>query len=256
MNIHIKFSYKEPYLPTKRHRIPHYRAVEGETDITLRETTAAEAPVAFRVTTFGDPNVEYRLYDGKLWTPRLWSEEYCGAKGLYPVEELVQSLSYTSYYDEINARYGKDEFISQKENKAKHYLIVDGTVYHHIGEPRYCINTFGLGHNHGGTGFFVENWYNSNISKNNYFNALEREKAIAYGKAVAARRGDSESVESIGKYADIEVLIPDAVHCNPQTEHGEGDPFINQINAMINGTDSTNEAGILAIAMTLREINK
>jgi hypothetical protein len=131
----------------------------------------------------------------------------------------------------------------------RRFLIINGVIYVKKGEPRYSINTFGLGHNHGGTGFFVENFYNGNISKHNYFNALEREKAIEYGKSVALGRGDTESVDFIGERCNIEVLIPEAVKCKPQDEHGEGCPFINDAQSLIKNSESTFEAGIGVIAL-------
>lgn len=117
----------------------------------------------------------------------------------------------------------------------------------------YVINTFGLGHNHGGTGFFIEYHYNTNISNKNYFSALEREKAIAYGKKVAANRGDTESIEGMGECDIIEVLMPKMVKRNPQKDHGEGNSFLNSLENMISGTDSSTEAGLLAITMCMAE---
>ena len=149
----------------------------------------------------------------------------------------------------------KDTNISEcKENifrKAENYIIYDGKVWKTCGEPMYVINTFGLGHNHGGTGFFIEYFYNENISRNNYFNALEREQAIAYGKKVAANRGDTNSIDGLGEHDIIEVLMPEMVTRNPKKEHGEGDSFINSLENMISGTDSSAEAGLLAVAMCM-----
>lgn len=75
----------------------------------------------------------------------------------------------------------------------------------------YNVTIFGLGHNHGGTGFFIEYHYNPNISSKNYFNALEREKAITYGKQIALNRGDTDSIEGMGEHDIIEVLMPEMV---------------------------------------------
>lgn len=120
----------------------------------------------------------------------------------------------------------------------------------------YVINTFGLGQNHGGTGFFITDCYNPNISNQNYFNALEREQAIAYGKRIAANRGDTESMEGMGKHAKIEVLLPEMVKRNPQKEHGEGDSFLNSLERLIEGSDSTAEAGLLCVAKTIKSLGK
>lgn len=93
---------------------------------------------------------------------------------------------------------------------------------------------------------FIQYDYNPNISNKNYFNALEREKAIAYGKQVALNRGDTNSIDGMGERDIIEVLMPEMVTRNPQREHGEGDSFMNLIEDVISNTDSSAEAGLLA----------
>ena len=49
---------------------------------------------------------------------------------------------------------------------------------------------------------------------------LQREEAIKYTKEKALKRGDTDDLERIGESYNIEVLIPEAVKCNPQIEHG------------------------------------
>lgn len=135
-------------------------------------------------------------------------------------------------------------------------MIIDNIVYSVVGEPRYVLMTFGLGHNHGGTSLMIDNYYNSNISKNCYFNALERDKAIAETINTATRRGDDESIDRIGKSYNIEVLIPQAVHCKPQLEHGEGDPFINSLNAITESSSTIGEAAIFSMLVLSSEMKK
>lgn len=48
----------------------------------------------------------------------------------------------------------------------------------------------------------------------------------------------------------IEVLIPSCVRVKPVKQHGDGDPFINSINAITSRSSSAAEAGLLAIAFT------
>ena len=115
----------------------------------------------------------------------------------------------------------------------------------------YMINTFGLGHNHGGTGFFITYGYNQNIGKENYFNAMERDEAITYGKKVAYNRGDTDSVDGIGKDTIIEVLMPELVKRNPQKEHGDGNQLLNSLRSLSDNTSNVAEAGLLTIAISL-----
>jgi len=254
MKLQVKYNYTESYLPSKRHRKLRYRDAEEETIVIINEITKNNAPIAFLVhEILKDSPTEYRLWDNKLWKPIMWHERYSGAEGLYPVEKFIESIHYHSNY-----KYNKTKEESEKEKHdyvSKH-LIIDGVVYGLINEPRYVIITFGLGHNHGGTGMFIENWYNSNISKNSYFNALEREKAITEGKRRAIARGDTKDINRIGTTCNIEVLIPEVVKCNPQEEHGEGDSFLNKLYAITESSSNANEAGLMGLCILAGEMNK
>ena len=55
----------------------------------------------------------------------------------------------------------------------------------------------------------------------------------------------------MGEHDIIEVLMPEMVHRNPQIDHGEGDSFLNSLESMISGTDSSTEAGLLAVTMCM-----
>ena len=281
MLFNIEFWNMEKYLPTKRHRKLRERYVRNSIDVEIKEVTEKEFPVTFIIHDYqsvyenaksysdfngnGDYRMfseEIRTYDGKLYmSVRI---THGSAISLH-----FESLEYIKKQIEDYAPYckGGEEFTEEsiiKENniadcqkiifdRAENYIIYDGKVWKTCGEPMYVINTFGLGHNHGGTGFFIEYHYNPNISNKNYFNALEREKAIAYGKKVATNRGDTESIEGMGDHDIIEVLIPEMVHRNPQKDHGEGNSFLNSLENMISGTDSSTEAGLLAITMCMAE---
>ena len=95
-------------------------------------------------------------------------------------------------------KYGVDTSREATINRArediKKYILVDGELYNKTSEPRYVVNTFGLGHNHGGTGMFCEYGYNSNIRQDNYFSALEGKQAVDYANKVAENRGDIEYI--------------------------------------------------------------
>ena len=279
MLFEIEFWNSEKYLPTKRHRKLRERYVKNCVNVEIKEITDAEFPIAFIVHDYKsvyDNATSYRDFDGH-GDFRMFSEEIRTYKDkLYmpvrithgsAVSTCFESLKYikdklserepywTGGSDFTDASIIKDnnaaECIEKILNKAEDYVIYDGKVWEICGEPMYVINTFGLGHNHGGTGFFIEHFYNENISHENYFNALQRKEAIAYGKSVAANRGDTESIDRIGLYDNIEVLMPNMVKRNPCREHGDGDGFLNFLETMIEGTDSSVEAGLLAVAMCM-----
>lgn len=281
MLFNIKFWHEEKYLPTKRHRIPRIRLVENNVDVNIKELTEKEFPVAFIVHDYqsvydnaksyndfnggGDFRMfseEIRTYDGKLYKPVRITHGTAISLYFEPLNYIKKRLDEPTPYMKGGELFEKSSIIIEDNiskcreeifKRASVYVIYDGIVWKKCGEPMYNINTFGLGHNHGGTGFFITYLYNPNISNKNYFNALERDKAIAYGKQVALNRGDTDSVERIGKYDIIEVLMPEMVKRNPQEEHGEGDPFLSSLENMITNTDSSTEAGLLAVAMCMSE---
>lgn len=280
MLFNIEFWNMEKYLPTKRHRKLRERYVKNSIDIDIKEVTENEFPVAFIVHDYQSVYENARSYDdfngeneykmfseeirtnnGKLYKPVRVTYGSAISLCFEPLEYIKKQIEYYEPYykggedfTERESIIKEDDIIKCQENifrKAEDYIIYDGKVWKTCGEPMYNIVTFGLGHNHGGTGFFIQYCYNKNISNKNYFNALEREKAIAYGKKVAANRGDTESIEMMGKYDIIEVLIPEMVRRNPQKEHGEGDTFMNSLENMINDSNSSIEEGLLASVMCM-----
>lgn len=249
MNIELKVKFNETYLPTPRCRKLRNRIKEKNIVIDIKEATNKNAPIAF-ITISWDNKTEYRFWNDKLWTKLFWSENHGGKDGLLPISELHHYLHVYTYW-----KYNETEIEEEYKKLTGEYIIIDNILYKAVGEPRYVINTFGLGHNHSGTGMFIDTYYNSNIGKYRYFNALKRKEALEEAKKIALNRGDTESVDMLGN-CNIEVLIPESVHCDPEIEHGDGDPFINKIENMINKTESVNEAGLLSMVVIANEINR
>jgi hypothetical protein len=118
-------------------------------------------------------------------------------------------------------------------------------------EPRYVVNTFGMGNNHGGTGMFIEKGYNSNISHTNYFSALNYDKACQYADEIALQRGDTKSIPVRTNCGNtIEVIINEVVNVNPAKDHGDGDEFINSIESGIRAGGVF--GGLMAISQGLK----
>lgn len=254
------FTYEETYLPTPRHRILRYRKVKGSIKLKIRSISADEAPVAFRCSDYShrcNHQEEIRAYKGRLymkdWRHLTNEEREAGEEG-YRTVTIDELPRYFRSHCYISDNIDKDTVVKELKKEAHKWLVVDGIPYHLCGEPMYVVNTFGLGHNHGGTAMFVQHHYNNNIPNKNYFNALDGDRAVAYANKVAEARGDTNDVDRFGKM--IEVLIPEMVRRRPMKEHGEGDSFINALNAITESSDSAAEAGILAIALTAAEINK
>lgn len=284
MVFNIEFWNMEKYLPTKRCRNLKQRYVKNNMNVDIKELTETEFPIAFIIHDYRsvyenaksyddfDGNGEYKMfseemrtYNGKLFKPVRISHGTAISTNFEPLDYIKQRIQdYAPYWKggedfteksivkESDVEKCKDTISSRAEN----YVIFDGKVWETCEELMYNVITFGLGHNHGGTGFFIQYDYNPNISNKNYFNALEREKAIAYGKQVALNRGDTNSIDGMGERDIIEVLMPEMVTRNPQREHGEGDSFMNLIEDVISNSDSSAEAGLLAACICANEINK
>lgn len=266
MKIDVKMTYQEEYLPSKRHRIPRTREVEEQVSLELREVTRKEAPLAMVVTKyqsyidengkdeFGLRDSEYLAIDGQLFSEK---RDMSGAldRGAYSMDELLKAAQRAGECRSSWRGQSREDMLRNLNEFVDSHVIVDGIVFKKSGEPRYEVVTFGLGHNHGGTGMFIQTHYNPNIDKDRYFSALQREEALIYANNIAAARGDTKSVGTFGDI-DIKVYMPEMVRCNPQMEHGDGDPFMSSIENMIQGTDSAAEAAVLAMAVTAAEISE
>lgn len=251
----INIEYWEEYIPP-RCRKPRYRRTKKIFNAKVREVTKEEAPVAFVLSDYchwKEGRVKIRLYKGKFYILDTWHKYRESEDGNALDREFVGWAPTTAdkFHLSIWQNAGSyEEQCKRYKDRAREYIIIDNLVWTECGEPMYEINTFGLGHNHGGTGMFVATCYNPNIPKTRYFNALEADKAIAEANAVAARRGDTESVGKFEKM--INVLIPECVRRKPLKEHGDGNEFQNLLNDITEAASSPMEAGLLAITAALK----
>lgn len=201
------------------------------------EVTACEAPVAIRQRGYcphgfcksdleGNQVVEYRWWNQRLWARPVLSRFVVTAEVRYATLADVVTYSRSYAYHPGVSRQKRQALIKKHFDR---FLLVDGDLYEHIGEPRYVVMTFGLGHNHGGTALTTDTSFNGNLHRNRYFRIDERPRAVAEAERTAQARGDTRNVP-IEPQAEFEVLIPEAVRLNPKT-HGTGDPFLNKLYA-------------------------
>ncbi len=286
MKLNINFYYKQRYLPTKRHRNYRERKLSGTTTVTIKELTAEEFPIAFIIhdmKSVCEGMKDYYGYESAKCDFRMFDEEIRTFKGkLYSPIRVTHGAAISTEFETVedmiwNIENGaaRDFWLPEATDFTENSVIIDdnsksiikilrsnpyanvyfdGKFWRQISEPRYVINTFGLGHNHGGTGFFIEYSYNPNISNKNYFSALQRDEAIAYGKAVATRRGDTESVEGMGDHDVIEVVMPEMVKVKPNKQHGNGCEFMNMMEGVISKSENIGEAGLLCLALAMSGI--
>lgn len=279
MKLEFEIKVKQEFLPNKRCRKNRVRYTKQNFRTEVQELKDNDFPVAFIVKDYESRieekgqdsifkvwNSEIRTHNGRLYKAIRYNDVVCNEAGWCPLDRLnylVKPREYTFlYYQDDKEMFDENVSIIKSDNRteienlikesSKEYLIFDNKIWKECGEPMYNIDTFGLGHNHGGTSLFVSYSYNPNIRKENYFNALEREKAIEYGMQVALNRGDTESVENIkNTEKDIIVLIPELVKRNPKEQHGDGCEFFNTIEEIVNNTDTASEAGLLIMALSL-----
>lgn len=234
MNVNINFEYTEMVVP-KRCRKLRPMAFQGEYTTEIREVTAEQAPVAIierdnHCVFKKGIVVEYRWFDNQLYTRfdlTSWDRDGNNPRYKYNTPD-TEGYNYSYWKGCLNL----EKRIADIKEWSEQFLYIDGVLYLKHGEPRYVVMTYGLGCNHGGTSLSVDYYYNPNISHTAYFPLTKREEAIKSAKKTALNRGDDKSVP-IKLYHKFEILIPEAIQVNPEIQHGDGDPFINQMEFVI-----------------------
>lgn len=256
MKVKTWIIFKESYIPP-RCRKPRYIEREEFVDINLPEAAMSDLHLAFEDKSYDGEGRIY-FYKGRLWALARMRHICCGGEEKHgyhtPLEALVWWREHGSAY--FSSRFHRNTeskkditrgwLIKKARADMRHYLLVDGELYRQVSEPRYCIYTFGLGHNHGGTALSVDYQYNPNISKQRYFSALQGAEAVAEAKKIALGRGDTESIHRFK--ADIEVFMPELVKVNPRKQHGDGNPLLNFFDDITAAAPDTLSSGLLCIS--------
>ena len=285
MKFTVNYMYTKDWIPP-RCRKPRPGTFEDSIEVEVAEIRASDAPWACVVYS-GHDVTPMRHYDGKFykratrhvdygfklssWDIDSYGKSYVWCKydshrtnqviGM-SVEDMVEDVSYKCEW--YSHRSALDNINAIKESAAR-YIVVNGEPWKECGEPMYEIATFGLGHNHGGTSWFVQDSYNSNVSKTRYFNACDFDHMVERFFEIALGRGDTDDAhrhaaelarglvrEGHYCYGFIEVIDPSVFMRNPQVEHGDGDPFLNMLYDITENSDNATEAGLLAMAAALK----
>jgi len=239
VKIKLTFKYHEDNVIPPRCRKPRtIYGLEGSTTVTIKETSFDQ--LVHVCSTFSNKTgngeivtTKYFHYKGQLYIKSNDDASFLSEENPY---------RYYSYSDTMENR--------KKEAKiwANNWLLVDGILYETIGEPRWVIMTFGLGGNHGGSGFSLTNFYNSNISKSRYFRLDQKELMYKTFEAIALGRGDTKSVPQDFSWENAEVYAPEYLKVSPNKQHGDGDPFINGIENMISAVKNPTVSGLMVMA--------
>jgi len=259
--VSVRFSYIRHVLPPRCRNPRPQTFHDGEITCEIPKVKASDAPVAIieqKSSLNGDGKwitKTYRWFGEKLYR--------CSFRG-YACGEPRSKLgkigedgrcTWWSY-----CRFGDhqrlvDTFESQADSITAFYssfICINGQLWREVTEPMYCVMTFGLGCNHGGTGLMVHYGYNSNLPYQNYYRLDQRKEAMKAKDAVARRRGDTND---IGRPCStrFRILIPDAIRRNPPVDYGgEGDGFTNRCEEIISGVQNPTVAAIGVMATLFR----
>jgi len=208
MKITVEMHYSEEFVPP-RCRTPQQRAAQEGVSLKVAETTAQRAPVAL-VVHEREGDIPLRWYRGQLFKPsRVEFDDHSRTFVRRPrtPEDIADQLRGIAAQSGWRTREVGLDALNQK---AAHYLLVDGKVWETSREPRYQIKTYGFNN---GTSLYVGYDREPQPPDGRWaFCALERDAAIANALATAGRRGDpQESIDAISAVPWIEVLIPSAV---------------------------------------------
>lgn len=265
MKITIPYNYTEQIIP-KRCRKPRPAVFKSAISISVHEISSKDAPIAILEHTkkfstetnkYEPISIEYRWWNKKLWVLDKLNRYVGDIDRIQTAEEFIQDpypmTNGTRYYSDDRPRQKQRQSII---NWAKTILFIDGVRWTQTDEPRYVIMTFGLGNNHAGIGTSLStaNSYNSNISNARYFRIDQYQQAMESAINIALRRGDDKSISYIKDSTTFDILIPEAIRLNPQKEHGQGDPFINKIEGLIEISPCKEIAGLLLMTETLAQI--
>lgn len=181
----------DDYIPP-RCRKPRYAEFPVSTVVEIPVLSDADVALAFTVNDIHEGGTEVVEYNGKLYRP---AKEPVRRESGGHDDMTIES---TYFETERELRYlgarSEQEFVFEAREIVAKQIVIGDKVYRETTEPRYVVQTFGLGHNHGGTGL-LETWEdNPNVASESYFRADEFEKARARAIEVAKGRGDTDDI--------------------------------------------------------------
>lgn len=245
MKVDLNFTYSVNEIPP-RCRKPRWVEKNGKTTVTVKELNAGDMKIAFIVKDYNSETV-IRAYDDMLYKVAVRrtneGDEWMTVETL---KNRLECQARTSWYCKPY-----DEIIDELQEVADRYAIVGSTVYEVVGEPRYCIYTFGLGHNHGGTSLSVDYHFNENISPERYFDALHYDAAVRMASDIAMSRGDTDSLNSFRNADYIDVVDKQYVTCNPSA-HKNSNTVLMNMESIIENCSSVEEAAFAVMSEAVK----
>lgn len=211
MKIETTIKYYESYMPPKC-RKKRFNEVKETILLNLREVDVNALKLAFKDLSH---KIEGYYYKGKIYSK---VKRCIGNERDNENETILSNLIWwrknssnyfarcKSYiinkdYDNYSDYETREEIIARAKKDMQKYILVNGELYEKIELPCYRIMTFGLGHNHGGTGLLVcynkkpQIWIKRKENRGYCFSALDFNNAYQKAVAVANGRGDNLSIQ-------------------------------------------------------------
>lgn len=195
----LRVSWTERDVIPPRARKPRDVQRQFDTEVTIPVATDEEVPIAIQFEGDQFTNGTYRAHEGRLY-----------ARSKVAAEDAEQL--FRSYYSETASADADSEngAALEMQNEADKYLVIGDEVWQEADEPVYAVATYGLGHNHGGTGLSIDSLSRYKTSDGSpvgewVFPIDQREEAIAKALEVAENRGDNQSYDSIKSVEKVEL---------------------------------------------------
>ena len=257
MKLSTTVYYHRHYRPTKYCQKVRYDIQSETYDVEIATPTSEDCKLVFVAKDYKN-KINVYAYRNHLYRNILHPTRFANAEHL----QINPMKPYAEYKDRPFCE-GKSVLISDKTKESYQkaieplknyddYIFFNGEFLEKTSEPLYNYCTFGLGHNHGGTGFFISWEYNENLGAECYFSATEKKEAIAAAVNVAKRRGDTESVYSIENTdCDIWVADPKFVNRNPAKDHVSG-TRLSAVEEAIECGDNVVDSALLSLAALMK----
>lgn len=223
VQITVRGEWYEQVIPP-RCRKPRPVTRHVQTVVTIPVVASEDAPLAFTVDDRSRGVTFVRSWHEALYRPDLRHPNRASSEDENPHLTIEDEPPATITHDHYRNR---SESVASDGQWAKQVhdafpgcnasrIIIDGCWWVRTHEPRYGVQTFGMGSNHGGTSLGVY-WADPNgVGPRDVFPADRHEKAREHALHVANERGDTESAARIATSdAPIEVNDPDQVRLIP-----------------------------------------
>lgn len=216
MKIETTIKYYEGYIPPKC-RKTRFKEITETILLNLREVDVNALKLAFKDLSH---EIEGYYYKGKIYSK---VKHYIGNESDNECETILSNLiwwrkissiyfarcksyMFNKNYDDYSNYETREEIIARAKKDMQRYILVNGELYEKTELPCYRIITFGLGHNHGGTGLLVcynkkpQTWIKRKENRGYCFSALDFNNAYQKAVAVANGRGDNLSIQYFKQY--------------------------------------------------------